>query len=91
VDDAGYFHNGFGVSEGDLIQIGSNNPARVISIDYSSNIIKVEESLNWNEGDGVSLPYTGQAPDIGAFEFDTGEKAAPSSPDITEVNEIKVL
>ena len=91
VEDAGYFHNGFGVAESDSIQVGLNKPARIMSIDYSNNTITVEDSLTWNKGDGVSLPYTGQAPDIGAFEFDTGEKAAPSSPDITEVNEIKVL
>jgi parallel beta-helix repeat protein len=70
VEDARYFFDGFGLVEGDLIQVGSNNPVRIIEIDYYSNIITVDTSIIWNAGDEVSYPYSGFTPDIGALEFD---------------------
>ena len=67
--DAGYFMDGYGITVGDLVQIGSQLPARIISVNYSNNTITVDRSLSWNDGDGVSLPYLGDAPDLGAFEM----------------------
>jgi hypothetical protein len=45
-------------------------------IDYSTNQITVAQPISWNAGDGVSLPYSGAAPDLGAFE----EGADPGDP-----------
>jgi hypothetical protein len=70
VQDASWFCDGFGMVEGDLVQIGRNPPVRIRKIDYDKNVISVERELLWERGDGVSPPYRGKAPDIGAFEFD---------------------
>jgi len=42
---------------------------RITNVDYDNNKITVERSISWNKGDGVSLPYSGSHPDIGAYEF----------------------
>ncbi|KMQ52079.1 polysaccharide lyase family 6 [Chitinispirillum alkaliphilum] len=69
VEDAGYFSNGFGVIEGDIIQLeGDIERARIIAVDYETNRITVDKNLTWSNNTGVSLGYTGDAPDIGAFE-----------------------
>ena len=78
VDDAGYFMDGFGIVQGDRVQIGSNPPVTITGIDYDSNTITLASPITWNRGDGVSLPYNGSAPDIGAHE--TGEFVAPPNP-----------
>ena len=71
VEDAGYFCDGFGIIEGDFIQVGSNSPVRITNVDYDSNMITVEQSISWNDRDPVNLPYSGSAPDIGAYEYVT--------------------
>lgn len=70
VEDARYFMDGWGIIEGDLIQLkGQTKTTRITSIDYKTNTLTVNTSLTWDKGQGVSLPYQGAAPDIGAFEF----------------------
>jgi len=72
VNDASYFYDGWGIpgEQGDLIQLqGQAQTARITSIDYDNNRITVDRTLRWNVGQGVSLPYHGSAPDIGAFEY----------------------
>ncbi len=72
VVDAGYFCDGFGVVAGDLIQIGDQAGVQITQVDYATNTITLAESRQWSEGDGVSLPFNGDAPDVGAFEFAAG-------------------
>jgi hypothetical protein len=67
--DASFFTNGFGVTSGDLIQVGENRPVTVMQVDYTKKTIKVDENISWKKGDGVSYPYSGSAPDMGAFEY----------------------
>jgi parallel beta-helix repeat protein len=70
VNEAGYFTNGFGVGEGDLIQLeGQTQTARIVNVDYDNNLLTLDTSLTWTSGQGVSLPYSGSRPDIGAYEF----------------------
>ncbi len=69
VKDALYFTDGFGVAEGDTIKVGNNEPVRIVGIDYDTNTITVDKSISWNDGDGVSLPFSGTAPDVGAYEY----------------------
>ncbi len=69
VADARYFFDGYGVVPGDLVQIGHNPPVRVVHVDLASNTLTLEAPLSWEAGDGVSYPYEGRAPDIGAIEF----------------------
>lgn len=82
LEDARYFMDGWGIIEGDLIQLeGQTQTARITSVDYKTNTITVDASLSWTKGKGVSLPYQGSAPDIGAFEFEKKNSGliAPSS------------
>lgn len=70
VEDARYFMDGWGIINGDMIQLeGQNQTARITRVDYRNNTIAVDTSLVWTKGQGVSLPYQGSAPDIGALEF----------------------
>ena len=69
VADARYFSDGYGIVSGDLVQVGSNPPVRVASVDLASSTLALEEPLDWSPGDGVSYPFHGRAPDMGAVEF----------------------
>ena len=56
--------------------------ARITSVDYTNNRLTVDTPLTWTFGLGVSLPYNGLAPEIGAYEYagsvDTTPPAAPT-------------
>lgn len=70
VDDALYFCDGFGLIEGDRIQLeGQNDVARIVNVDYENNLLTLDRELKWNKGQGVSLEYAGKSPDMGVFEF----------------------
>ncbi len=69
VYDAVYFTDGYTLKEGDLVQIGDNEPVFIDHVDYSNNTISVKKEISWNKGDGVSYVYNGSAPDIGPFEY----------------------
>jgi len=73
VHEAGYFVDGWGIVEGDQIQIGENAPVRITAIDYENDIISVDRSISWDDGDWVNLAYTGTAPDMGAYEYQGGQ------------------
>ncbi len=73
VDDAGYFYDGFGISGevGDLIRLdGQTVTARIVTVDYDTHTLTLNTSLTWTAGQGISLAYSGSAPDIGAYEYD---------------------
>lgn len=74
VREAGYFCDGFGLIEGDVIMVGSNSLVRVTDVDYNNNVIIINRSIIWGEDDPVSLQYLGSAPDIGAYEFTLNAK-----------------
>ncbi|MCI0514425.1 right-handed parallel beta-helix repeat-containing protein [candidate division KSB1 bacterium] len=80
VENAGYFIDGFGIVDGDYIKIGANPVVKVLQVDYPSNSLVVEPvaDLRWNKGDGVSYAYTGQAPDLGAREYNLGQPPTSS-------------
>ncbi|MCD4697953.1 MAG: right-handed parallel beta-helix repeat-containing protein, partial [Bacteroidales bacterium] len=68
VEDAGYFCDGYGITEGDLIQLeGQNETARIIEVDYDNNIIYIDSIFGWVAGQGIGFPYSSSAPDMGAF------------------------
>ncbi len=70
VENANYFMDGWGIVEGDLIQLlGSAQRARVLAVDYTSKTLTVDRSLSWTSGQGVSLAYDGSAPEAGAYEY----------------------
>lgn len=81
VEDAGFFCDGWGIVEGDIIRISAQKSVRIIHIDYSTNLLTIHESIAWQQGDPVSLDYSGKAPDIGAYEFiASGDALAPVPP-----------
>jgi hypothetical protein len=81
VADAGYFYDGWGIpgEMGDLVQLqGSTNRVRITSVDYAANTITLGGSISWTNGQGLSLAYEGASPDIGAFEYSSGEPGGGS-------------
>lgn len=74
VEDAGFFTDGWGIIEGDLIQLeGHDAAAYVKRIDYASNTIVVDRAMSYSNRTGVALAYSGNAPDHGAFETGTAD------------------
>lgn len=81
VEDASYFSDGWNITEGDLIKIGSSEPVKIVKVDYSIHVVTIDQSITWQIDDPVSLNYAGIAPDIGAFEFaEPGDASAPIPP-----------
>lgn len=77
VVDAGYFTSGWGIIEGDRIQLQGQTPkARIAHVDYIANRITVDQSLKWTEGTGVALTYEGTRMDLGAQEHGASARAA---------------
>ena len=73
VQDAGYFCDGHGIEgvAGDVIRLeGTTQAARVVSVHYATNTLNLDVPVSWSDGQGVSLSYVGEAPDLGAFEHD---------------------
>jgi hypothetical protein len=76
VQDASYFFDGYGIPAevGDVIQlIGRPDFATVTAINYTANTLTLDRPWTWSSGEGVTLQYSGNAPDMGAFEY--GEAA----------------
>ncbi|HUT88215.1 MAG TPA: hypothetical protein VMY37_01850 [Thermoguttaceae bacterium] len=86
VDDARPFYDGFGIpgEQGDLVFIGPKKQQAIVTrADLDAGVLALDRDLAWEAGDGVSLPYAGDAPDLGAFEHGAeGEPwyAGPSIP-----------
>ena len=69
VADPNYFIDGYGIVPGDVIQLeDQTRAARIVSIDYTGRTLTVDQALTFTAGQGVAMRYSGQAPDIGAFE-----------------------
>jgi len=68
VADARFFTTGYGIQPPDQVQIEGCPPASIVGIDYENNIIELDTACSWEKGAGVSLPWLGAKPDIGAFE-----------------------
>jgi hypothetical protein len=82
VADAGYFIDGWGITgvSGDTVQLfGTSQRARITGINYTTNTITVDQTLSWTQGQGLSLPYEGTAPDAGAYETSETILEAPKN------------
>jgi len=72
VTDASYFYDGWGIpgETGDSIQFeGQSTTYTVSDVDYDNNQLILSSAATWGDGDGVALPYSGDAPDQGAYEW----------------------
>jgi parallel beta-helix repeat protein len=67
--DASYFTNGFIVAPGDTVKVGGNSLVTVTDVDYRKKTIVIDKNISWKKGDGVSYPYSGSGPDLGAYEY----------------------
>jgi len=73
VGDATYFMDGWGIVQGDQVQLqGSQQRVRITSVDYNAKTLTVDTNISWTQGQGIAMPYSGTAPDIGAFESGSG-------------------
>ncbi len=75
VADSYYFHNGYGITNPDVITVGGET-VTIVSINRTTNEIMVDRPIAWTAGAAVNLPFSGSGPDIGAFEF--GQVATPT-------------
>jgi hypothetical protein len=80
LEDASYFCDGWNISKGDVIKIGSADPMTIVKVNYSTHVVTIAQSITWQIDDPVSLHYVGTAPDIGAFEFATQRNASAPIP-----------
>ena len=76
VADSGYFFDGFGIVPGDTIRVGDAT-ATIVSIDRSTHVLTLAESITWKGGAPVSLIYSGAKPDIGILEYRTARPPSP--------------
>ncbi len=78
VRESFYFYDGFGMTEGDVIRVGSNPAVRITALNESTNTLTVNAPIAWSNGAEVTLDYQGTKPDVGALEFDSGTSGLPS-------------
>ena len=79
VEDAAFFYDGFGIEgeQGDVIAVGTaRQRARVVAVDHQANTLRIDRELAWQAGEPVSLPWSGDAPDIGGYEHGEGGRVA---------------
>ena len=84
VDRASYFHDGFCLngeclSTPDSIVIGNSAPIRIVAVDGVKNTITLASPANWTIGTPVTLPFIGNAPDMGALEYSATSLPAPTN------------
>lgn len=72
VDDASYFYDGWTIPDetGDQIKTENGQTATISSINYDTNTITVTTAIDIVNDEGLSLNYSGAAPDIGAYEYE---------------------
>ena len=92
VSDCRYFYDGYGINGevGDWIAIGSgNNLAQISKIEFrygQPSILHLDRDVQWTDGMPVGLPWSGKAPDMGAFEYNGNNpkrliaNASPANP-----------
>src|SRR5262249_38692439 len=77
-----YFQDGWGgLSTPDTVRVGANAPVSITKVNEANGTITLAPPLTGATGDPVSLPYSGSAPDAGAFEYG----AALESPVLLDV------
>ena len=86
VADPYYFMDGWGIIQGDQIQLqGSTVKARITSVNYSTKTISVDTTVTWTQSQGVALAYSGAAPDAGAFESGSGTASTNVPPSVAAI------
>ncbi|MFO7946471.1 MAG: PKD domain-containing protein [Armatimonadota bacterium] len=89
VSDIGYFYDGFGIEgeKGDWVAVG--DPGTIARVEraeyryYLPGLLHLDREIEWEANDPVSVPWAGEAPDVGAFEssvVDPDRMAALATP-----------
>ena len=79
--DARWFTDGYGYWDNDDIQVGDQR-AKVVGVDYTTNIVTLDRSLTWTAGMAVGYLHV-DGPDRGAVEhgdIDTDPPPPPPPP-----------
>ena len=71
--DAKCFSDGWELTEGDMVKIGSNDSLKILSIDYDAGVITINKHIIWEQDEWVHRICNGIAPDMGAFEYREGQ------------------
>ncbi|MGI9248913.1 MAG: right-handed parallel beta-helix repeat-containing protein, partial [Woeseiaceae bacterium] len=79
LEDARWFTDGYDYWDNDDIQIG-NQRAKVVKVDYNTNIVTLDRSLTWTAGTAVGYLHVG-GPDRGAFEHGDIDTEPPPESD----------
>lgn len=90
VADPWYFYDGYGIDgeQGDVIAVGdSNQRARIVEVDHANSSLVLDRSVQWSDGDPVSLPWSGAGIDMGVYEH--GPDGRPSVQVVVEPFEIR--
>ena len=85
VADARNFFDGFGIEGevGDLIVVGEGrHQAQVVGVDLGAGTLELDRQLSWRDGDAVTLPFGGEAPELGVYQ--EGTEARPTVQIIAE-------
>ena len=69
VTNSVWFNDGYGLTRGDYIYVGTNNNVLVTGIDRSTHTLTVSAAISWSAGDAVGYAYRGSGPDIGPYEY----------------------
>lgn len=81
VDDAGFFCDGFGLTNGDTIQFENQQTTAIVqAINYTTNTLTLTTPLSWQNGQGLSLKYSGKAPEMGVYEYEPASAVSEELP-----------
>ncbi|MFN8360554.1 MAG: right-handed parallel beta-helix repeat-containing protein [Candidatus Kapaibacterium sp.] len=89
VDDAGFFSDGFGLTNGDTIQFENQQTTAIVqAINYTTNTLTLTTPLSWQNGQGLSLKYSGKAPEMGVYEYEPPSAVSEELPAVDEAQSI---
>ena len=71
VEDSLYFSDGYGITDPDVIRVGSQR-VTIVRVVYDTNTVWLDRELSWSKGTPVTLDYEGNGLDSGAIEFRQG-------------------
>ena len=60
---------------GEIQMEGTTEAIQLASVDTTANVLHLSKSITWIANQGVHQPYFGEAPDMGAFEFNPATDA----------------
>src|SRR5690606_12128732 len=79
VADTRFFSNGFGIVDGDRIQLeGTTSSVEVVEVDHAAGTLTLQREVEFSSRQGIALQFSGAAPDVGAVEYRTRPGPLPN-------------